>query len=398
MQDLQIISAVISSRVAFEQIAAHVDKTEFSPLTAPIWTLVEEYYAIDADAQIADVEVLRGRLRASVEEKHQATLVSHLDSMPEVSSANIVHDLLTLKRERKGMELASAITGNAAQQKEAGKLLREYTELLAQNSFETSDTIYAAGLDSIDEVLGIDNQIPLVPKALNERIGGGVVAGDFIIVFARPEIGKTLFCVAQVANFLRQKKKVLYIGNEDKIDKIKARIRNNLSNMTRSEVAEFTEEANKRAIAKNIESHLVAVHLHPGSVSEIESLVIEHQPDVLVIDQLRNVAGEGKNMSSKLNQIAIDVRQLLSKHNLVGLAIAQANAGEHGKTKVWLEAGDVDESRTGIPAQADLLLGIGADNDMLIGGNRAISFCKNKLTGNHEGLIIGVDEFRSKVS
>ncbi len=27
----------------------------------------------------------------------------------------------------------------------------------------------------------------------NERIGGGVVAGDFIMVFARPETGKTLF-------------------------------------------------------------------------------------------------------------------------------------------------------------------------------------------------------------
>lgn len=82
---------------------------------------------------------------------------------------------------------------------------------------------------------------------------------------------------------------------------------------------------------------------------------------------------------------------------MLGVSLTQANAGDEARPKVWLRDSDVDSSRTGLPAQADLLLGIGADDDMLNTGARAVSLCKNKLSGNHEGFMVQFDYLRSKV-
>jgi hypothetical protein len=49
-----------------------------------------------------------------------------------------------------------------------------------------------------------------------------------------------------------------------------------------------------------------------------------------------------------------------------------------------LDMGDIDSSSTGIPAQADVLIGIGADKDDQASNRRVISLIKNKRSGNHE--------------
>ena len=397
MHDSLIVSSCIESRAAYEKVYKHVDTMEFSPLAAHLWPLVEEWYATDNAALAVNKEVLREKLSRVTEEKHRDTHLSYLDALPDpVSPANVVQEVIEVKRFHKGHELAQAVAAGDDPSK-IRVLLHDYDVLLASSKLDTSQVRYASSLEEMDESSDNSNKLSLHPPALNDKCDGGLLPGDFVVIFARPEMGKTLFCVNLVSHWLREGKKILYIGNEDGIDKIKGRVRLNLANMTAAEVRKWKGEANERARARGIEDRLVAIHLHPGTVYEIEELVLEHEPDVLVIDQLRNINGEGKNMSSKLNQVAIDVRQLLSKHQLIGLAVAQANAGEHGKAKVWHDSGDVDESRTGIPAQADLLIGMGADNQMLMHNNRALALCKNKLSGNHEGIIVSVDTARNKI-
>ena len=52
--------------------------------------------------------------------------------------------------------------------------------------------------------------------------------------------------------------------------------------------------------------------------------------------------------------------------------------------------GDVDFSNTGIPATADIMLGIGADPSLESIGGRCVTFIKNKISGAHSSVYIRI--------
>jgi hypothetical protein len=59
--------------------------------------------------------------------------------------------------------------------------------------------------------------------------------------------------------------------------------------------------------------------------------------------------------------------------------------------------GDVDSSNTGIPAQADVMIGIGMSREDELNNRRVISLPKNKPGGNHDAFPVQVDLTKSRV-
>ena len=140
--------------------------------------------------------------------------------------------------------------------------------------------------------------------------------------------------------------------------------------------------------------------MDPGDIKQIERKVDEWDADIVVVDQLRNLNGvvgtRNANNTQRLDSVAREFRSLLIRKQLIGVSIMQASAGEHGKPQVWMSYDDVDSSRVGVPGTADLLIAVGADEDMESRGQRAISLCKNKLGGKKDGFIVQYDIERSK--
>jgi len=396
--DAKIISACIASAPAYRRIVGQVDPKEFTPTGRFWWGQVEQWYATDAKASSIDRELLRERgLRAAGRTEGLAR--EWFDALPPAPSPeNVAWEVLELKRVIKYRELASAIEEEWDREKILA-LSEEHAALMRATTLETSTIDWGASLEELSTVVGDEKRIRLWPEKLNEKCGGGALPGHHIVAFGRPESGKTLFAVNMVAGWLRDGYRVLYVGNEDNINLIKDRVRWNLSGMTKGEIAKFPEEANRRCLAKGWNG-FYAVHLYPGSAGEIEQLVEQVQPQCLVVDQLRNLdvaASRGGTKAQRLDQAACDIRQILAKNGLVGLSIGQANAGEHGQSKVWLDTGDFDESRTGVPGQADLMVGIGFDASLDAHNQRALSLPKNKLSGDHTGVVVTIDKLRSKM-
>lgn len=397
MYDAKVVAACIASREAYDKVRSFVSTQEFTPMAGFWWDLVEEWYKADSAAGAVDPQLLRDKGARACSDAHHDTMLGWYDELPDqVSSLNVVADLLEVKRFAKGNELSVAMHENR-DVKKIKRLLSEYDNLITSSELGGSKLQYAVAGEDLFGVMSNENKWSLSPSVLNDRTDGGCLPGDFIILFGRKEMGKTLFCVQLVCHWLRQNARVLYIGNEDKIDKIKWRMLCNLSNMTKEQILKFKDEALSRARKKGFDDRLFMVHLHPGTVSEIEELVVEHEPDILVIDQVRNIGGGGDGLTARMNQVAIDIRQLTSKYQLVTLGVAQAHAGEHGRPKVWLANDDIDSSRTGLPAQGDLILGIGADETMIAHNTRALSIPTNKISGDHDGFIYTIDKQRNKV-
>jgi len=118
---------------------------------------------------------------------------------------------------------------------------------------------------------------------------------------------------------------------------------------------------------------------------------------VLVLDQIRNLAGSEDAMTQRMEHNAIRFRSLLSREHLIGISVTQSRAN----VGLYLSADDVDSSKVGLPGTVDLMLGVSATPDMLSRGLRMISFAKNKLASgpqSREPLTVKFNLEQSRVS
>ena len=393
MIDSAVISACIASREAYDRVKAYVNVDEWGPQSKVWWPLIVAWYEADSNARGVDVAILRERGKRSIDSKHHETLLGWLDDLPPaVSPANAANELLQLQKQQRGLELQHAISANTPADKLAS-LAEDFAKTVRQTELSRSATRVSTW-DSMLDLGDPSNKLKLAPSALNERCGGGAVPGDFILVFARPEIGKTLWTVNMACGFAKMGHTVLYVGNEEDVGKAHMRATCNLLNCTEEVIRKQDVSAVKAAAHERGVDRITFVQLTPGSVAEIEELIQEISPEVLIVDQIRNVGGSGGDkLTEKLDRIGGQFRALLAKHRLVGVFVTQAGDG----TQVWLDMSNIDNSKTGLPGHADLIIGVGADDDMKRRGKRAVSLPKNKLGNDHRGFTVTVDEERSRV-
>lgn len=401
MFDAKIVSACIADRRAYDRVKAHIDPQEFTPTGRFWWGLVAAWYQADPGATAVDSNILRERAVRTAGRNAELSLdwFDAAQAAPCPSPENVAGEVLDLKREVAWRRLAAAMEGER-DPVQIAKLVDEHQELVKATTLtQRSELTWGSRLEDLSEAVGSGNRIRLWPEKLQEKTGGAM-PGDHIVVFGRPESGKTLFSVNMVAGWLRDGHNVLYVGNEDNIDKIQDRVRHNLSGMTKAQVEKWTDEANKRCRDKGWD-RLRAVHLFPGSAAEIADIVEETRPTCLVVDQLRNLhspGSKGGTKAQRLDDIACDVRQLGAKYGLVVMSVGQANAGDqHGRPREWLDLDDFDESRTGVPGQADLMVGIGVTPELDAHNQRALSLPKNKMSGDHAGFVVNIDKLRSRI-
>ncbi len=403
MLDKEILATVVASRDAYNRIKDYFKDSDASPQVAFWLKLVREYYERDAACTHVDFATLRALGEAAIPNpKHTQSLLAVIEALPGASPANVVQHVLDLRRYNLSAEFAAA--SMAKDMAKANKLLNEINIIWERTTLtDTAEVEYAKGWDEIDSVVGRDNRVPLGIGSLDSRIGGGALPGHHILVFGRTEVGKTCLTIALTANLIRQGQSVLYAGNEESVNVLKARLRCSILQQPQVWIDEHPKKALRRLMEYPADK-LVMVGVTPGSISELEDLTAKHSPTILVIDQIRNLAGSEDGITQRMEHNASRLRSLLNKNHLIGITVTQAGDRSQGHNQsgpIYLSAGDVDSSRVGLPGTCDLMLGVGGSQDMLSRGLRMISLCKNKLSsapGAREPLMLRFDFQRSMVT
>ena len=93
--------------------------------------------------------------------------------------------------------------------------------------------------------------------------------------------------------------------------------------------------------------------------------------------------------TAELEAAGIEARAIAKEYNVLVISVTQA--GDSATGKVYLDISDVDSSKTGIPASADLMIGLGADEAMKANGLIGFSLCKNKMSGDHAKFTCSVN-------
>jgi replicative DNA helicase len=228
--------------------------------------------------------------------------------------------------------------------------------------------------------------------SLSKSVRGGK-AGEFMIAFARPEVGKTAFYVSLVASpngFCSQGADVHIITNEEPARRTMLRAVSSYTGMSEKDIYSNRSQATEKF--KEIASNITMIDNVDASIEWLDKYCQDKKPDILIVDQLDkvDVMGSFARTDEKLRSIYTKFREVCKRHNLFGIGISQASADAEGKTNVTYAM--MENSKTGKAAEADLIIGIGksdiTDND---DKKRYLTISKNKLTGFHGKIICNLD-------
>ena len=214
---------------------------------------------------------------------------------------------------------------------------------------------------------------------------GGIGGGNLMIAFARPETGKTAFWVSLCTapnGFAEQGAKIHAFINEEPAIRTQMRAISCYTGMTRDEIVEDKEMANKSW--SEIKDNISMFDTVDWSMEDIDAHCEKHKPDIIVIDQLDkvNVTGTYARTDEKLRQIYTSVREIAKRRDCAVIAISQASADAHNRNSISFD--QMENSKTGKAAEADLIIGIGRNANTDLENNiRTVCVSKNKINGYH---------------
>lgn len=395
----QILSATLQSRECYELFAQHLNPKRWSREFQIVFGYISDYYTRDKNATAVDLAVLEQIVTGSVQnEKHAEKFLTYIKeaASAEHSSANIKEAVLIAKRNELALALALAITNG----KDHVDLLEEYNSLLSVESIEASQESGVETYTDADmETLLLEEQdrtgvIPIYPKALMERLDGGLKGSDHMIIIARPEAGKTALILTIACAIARSGQRVVIFNNEERISRLYIRAISCITGLTVADVRANIYKAKEIAIERGF-SNMVFVSMSPGSPKQIEE-ELDKYPDCkcFIVDQLRNLNVKSENKTQQLEEAAKAIRNIAKARNLVAISVTQAGDSAEGKSVLGM--GDVDSSNTGIPGACDVLLGVGANEQQKAEGVRILTPIKNKITGDHEPFPTRINPIISK--
>ena len=230
------------------------------------------------------------------------------------------------------------------------------------------------------------------------RLVKGVGRGNLVIVFARPETGKTAFWVSLVANrngFASQGAKVHALVNEEPAVRTQMRLISCWTGMTKDEIVNDVDKAKEEW--NKIKSNVKILDTVDWDLDQIDSHCKTHKPDILVVDQLDKVAISGSfaRTDEKLRAIYTGAREIAKRNDCCVVAVSQASAEAHGRTELSFDM--MENSKTGKAAEADLIIGIGQQNTVDSESTlRTLCVSKNKITGWHGRIDCVINPFLSR--
>lgn len=393
----KIVAAALSSRQAYTRIfAASSFEDSYTPYSGYLLKLISKYYERDEKAQSVDKQVLEEWIKQDLPPKNQELYLAHLNecaSIP-VSAINIAELVVEAKKKHVGNQLATALLEKRDDDK-IDTLIDGYRQLMdvvEDEEEEQYNDISVAAI--VEKATDTDGLIKLLPNYLDKICKGKTKPGHHIVVYARPETGKTAITLTMAWGFCLQGLDTIIFGNEEPVTDTILRAQCCFTGMTEEEIIANPSRA-QELLNKRGWKHLRFIPLNPGSPREIAKYVERYKPNCIVVDQIRNLHVGGETRVNQLEMAATAMRNIGKKYGCLVVSVTQA--GDSADNKLFLDMGDIDFSNTGIPATADLMLGMGVNKEYEALGLRGLSTPKNKIGGIHDRFQVKINTALSRL-
>lgn len=402
----QMLAVALTSREGYDRLKENLDTKQLTREFVLLFDSIGDYYSTDSNVPSIDVELLREKIsRTTSAQKKADHLIKIVDAAlgysltPEFSATNINEVLRSAREHSLANKLAVALVNKS---KDRDELLEAYTK--TRESKDNGDDFAGEDVEVFDssvfdELISETDGTSILqvgPSSLQQRLGRGLRGGHHVVVFARPEAGKSLFSINLASTLARRGFSGIYFINEDRTKSIAGRFVSNLSGVNFDGVGPESFQGALRSAKDAGLDRITIVGISPGTPRIIEKCIEKYNPTWIVVDQLRNLAVRAENRTNQLERAATEIRNIAKRHNVLAISVTQA--GDSATDRDTLNMGDVDSSNTGIPATADLMVGIGVTEELKSQGLRMLTLCKNKISNNHESFIVRVNEPLSRMT
>lgn len=164
---------------------------------------------------------------------------------------------------------------------------------------------------------------------VDEALGGGLEAGEMVIIAARPSHGKSAVALQCAHNFTKAGHPVLFVSEEMSHTALGKRLLLYTSTVPHDDwgaeldavetsLAEYGQE---RAKCHIVESCSTAV----AAVREINRFVEEHKIRVAIIDYAQLLGSPGQSRYQEVTNTSLALRRAATEHNIVLIALCQLN-------------------------------------------------------------------------
>ena len=296
----------------------------------------------------------------------------------------------------------------------------EHVHILATNALkdveryiEKDDLFVTADLSSIADRItssGYEWRLEVLNKSL-----GPLRTGNFVIVAARVEVGKTTFLASEVSYLAQQLPKdrpVVWVNNEEESSVVFFRIVQAALGQESKEIIADSKLAMERYTSlMGGNKDKIRVTKDMNNVRDLETLFREVNPGLIIFDQLDKVDGFNKSDERediKLGKIYKWARELARSYGPVIAASQLSATAVDLKDPPFIGLDALRGSKTDKPGEADAVITIGKykepkspEEEMI----RTINVPKNKLPGGgtkqmeserHGQYLVTIDPIRAR--
>lgn len=386
MIDLTLLQ-MLKYRGEFYRIRGRVPTKALDGQTLIVLDAYERYFDTMPEAKVIDPSKLLTIFRAM-----NASMDTEVRQGYENIIANITKDvndeekagvMLTLLELRMGTEIANLV--DKWEQGEIANLNGAITDLTDEfqrdADIKALDFIrpdLAALLEESQDTNGLQFRLQCLRDTCR-----GLRGGDFGIISARPDKGKTTFLASELTHLAKQTDRpLLWLNNEGRGDRIYLRLVQAALGKTLSEIRAMGSDALQayaRALGGDDPYKIRIVDIHGQDTYAVENLIRANEPAVVVYDMIDKIKGFGSESRTDLalEEMYSWAREKSVKYDAIGLATSQIS--NEGDNLAFPSMGMLKDSKTGKQGACDFMVMIGSLNAPEYAGTRYIGTPKNKL-------------------
>lgn len=349
----------------------------FPGITSLDWDAFSAFLIADQSKRLTDDSIVKLRM----------TLTKAKAFVPHHAHEEVIKTLIELDYLSKIMEECERV-------KEGSSDL-ESVHTLATNALkdveryiEKDELFVSADLSAIADRIsssGYDWRLDVLNRSL-----GPLRTGNFLIIAARVEVGKTTFLASEVSHIATQMPKnrpVVWVNNEEESTVVFFRIVQAALGLTSKEMIADSEGAmTKYTALMGGDKNKIRVTKDTNHMRDLETLFKEVNPGMIIFDQLDKVDGfkSDEREDIKLGKIYKWARELARTYGPV-IAASQLSASVvELKDPPFIGLDALRGSKTDKPGEADAVITLGKykepknpEEEMI----RTINIPKNKLPG-----------------
>ena len=373
----------------------------FPGITDFAWDSFSAYLIADQSKRLTDDSIVKLRM----------TLTKAKTYEPHHAHEEVIKTLIELDYLAQIMEECEKV-------KEGSSDL-EHVHILATNALksveryiEKDELFVSADLSSIaDRISSSGYEWRL--DALNRSLGP-LRTGNFVIVAARVEVGKTTFLASEVSYIAQQLPKdrpVVWVNNEEESSVVFFRIvQATLGIESKEMIADSKAAMAAYTALMGGDKNKIRVTKDTNHVRDLETLFREVNPGLIIFDQLDKVGGfkEAEREDITLGKIYKWARELARTYGPVIAASQLSASAVDLKDPPFIGMDALRGSKTDKPGEADVVITIGKykdpkspEEEMI----RTINVPKNKLPGGgskqvesdrHGQFLVTIDPIRAR--